>query len=376
MRAAKVLVLSLRPPHFPRPSSLFASHRNNLVIDDVKADRVQQLDKVRKKGQRFTVSMAALHLSPVHGTPPQEHTYIYALVEIYSFTHQLHSFAETAFKDWVKETVFVPLYMCLKRESGGAHCSSLKNSELYCKPVMVSVPCFSWKCLWCMLQGVDRCPEFNAFLLTNSLLGASSHDHRWEGATFVTKWLREKKRKQPGVFGSVQSSFVSNHHPHPWTPHFARTLTFSISHPHRLSSWRNTVVKKKINERTQIFLINIWEKHLHIRPPQSPWCGEISPPLATWGQRLPPIRPVSRQVYFCWCDHIRSGSKKFCQVYHDSVGEVQRAWLLTDLMYQPWHSQFANNLKTRWRRAGNETRECSELQHSILIMGSLRPGSQ
>lgn len=70
MPAAKVLVLSLRPPHFPRPSSPFALHRNNLVIDDVKADKVQQLDKVRKKGQRFTVSMAALHLSPVHGTPP------------------------------------------------------------------------------------------------------------------------------------------------------------------------------------------------------------------------------------------------------------------------------------------------------------------
>lgn len=172
----------------------------------------------------------------------------------------------------------------------------------------------------------------------------------------------EKKGKQPGVFGSVQSSSLSNHHPHPWTPHFARTLTFSISHPHRLSSWQNTVVKK-INERTQIFLINMWEKHLHIRP-------------HAWGKSLPPIHPVSRQVYFCWCDHILSGSKKFCQVYHDSVGEVRRAWLLTDLMYQPWHSQFANNLKTRWRRAGNETRECSELQHSILIMGSLRPGIQ
>lgn len=29
--------------------------------------------------------------------------------------------------------------------------------------------------------------EFNAFLLTNSLFGASSHDHRWEGGSSVTK---------------------------------------------------------------------------------------------------------------------------------------------------------------------------------------------
>lgn len=76
MHAAKVLVVSLRPPHFPPPSSPFSLHRNNLVIDDVKADKVQQLEKVRNEGEGFTVSMAALHLSLVFGTPPQENIYI------------------------------------------------------------------------------------------------------------------------------------------------------------------------------------------------------------------------------------------------------------------------------------------------------------
>lgn len=56
-------------------------------------------------------------------------------------------------------------------------------------------------------------------------------------------------KKQPEVFGSDQSGFVSNHHPHPWTPHFALTLTFSINQPYRnrVSSWQNTVIKIKEN---------------------------------------------------------------------------------------------------------------------------------
>lgn len=56
-------------------------------------------------------------------------------------------------------------------------------------------------------------------------------------------------KKQPEVFGSIRSGFVSNHHPHPWTPHFALTLTFSIIQPHRnrVSSWQNTVIKIKEN---------------------------------------------------------------------------------------------------------------------------------
>lgn len=51
MYAAKVLVVSLRPPAFSPPSFFFSLHGNNLVIDDVKADEVQQLEKpqVKKK---------------------------------------------------------------------------------------------------------------------------------------------------------------------------------------------------------------------------------------------------------------------------------------------------------------------------------------
>ena len=51
-------------------------------------------------------------------------------------------------------------------------------------------------------------------------------------------------KKQPEVFGSIHSGFVSNHYPHPWTPHFALTLTFSINQPcrDRVPSWRNTVI--------------------------------------------------------------------------------------------------------------------------------------
>lgn len=56
-------------------------------------------------------------------------------------------------------------------------------------------------------------------------------------------------KKQPEVFGSIQSSFVSNHYPDPWTPHFALTLTFSINQPYRkwVPSWQNTVIKIKEN---------------------------------------------------------------------------------------------------------------------------------
>lgn len=72
MPAAKVPVVSLRPPHFPRPSSPLSLHRNNLVTDDVKADKVQQLEKSEKKEQGFTVSVAALHSSLVSESSPQK----------------------------------------------------------------------------------------------------------------------------------------------------------------------------------------------------------------------------------------------------------------------------------------------------------------
>lgn len=50
MHAAKVLLVSLKPPPFPpTPSSPLLLHRNNLVIDDVKAEKVQQLVKSEKK---------------------------------------------------------------------------------------------------------------------------------------------------------------------------------------------------------------------------------------------------------------------------------------------------------------------------------------
>lgn len=65
MHAAKVLVVSPRPPSFSLPSSSFSLHRNNLVIDDVREEEVQKLEKLEKKGQGYTVSMAALHLSLV-----------------------------------------------------------------------------------------------------------------------------------------------------------------------------------------------------------------------------------------------------------------------------------------------------------------------
>lgn len=51
MYAAKVLVVSLRPPAFSPPSFLFSLHGNNLVIDDVKADEIQQLEKPQVKEQ-------------------------------------------------------------------------------------------------------------------------------------------------------------------------------------------------------------------------------------------------------------------------------------------------------------------------------------
>lgn len=183
------------------------------------------------------------------------------------------------------------------------------------------------------------CPQFNVFLLTNSLLGASSHHLHWEGGSAVNQMTHRKKRKQHGVFGSIQSSFVSNHHPHPLD-----TSLSSNSHFFHQPSWQNTVVI--VNEKTQVFLINIWK---------SICTSVLDLLLPDWWQSLPQVDPCSRQVYLCWCDRFLSGSKKFCQVCHESVGEVQRACLLTSLMYQPWHSQFVHNLKNRWSRAGNET---------------------
>lgn len=56
MHAAEVLVVSLRPPPQPppRPSPRFSLHHNNLVTDDVKADKVQQLEgKSQKKDKGF-----------------------------------------------------------------------------------------------------------------------------------------------------------------------------------------------------------------------------------------------------------------------------------------------------------------------------------
>lgn len=47
MHAAKVLVVSLRPP----PSPPLSLDRNNSVIDDVKAEKVQQLEKTGKKSK-------------------------------------------------------------------------------------------------------------------------------------------------------------------------------------------------------------------------------------------------------------------------------------------------------------------------------------
>lgn len=78
MHTAKVPVVSLRPPAHPPhppPSPSLSLHRNNLVTDDVKADKVQQLGKkVTEKRQRFLVPVAALHLSKVFGSPAEENT--------------------------------------------------------------------------------------------------------------------------------------------------------------------------------------------------------------------------------------------------------------------------------------------------------------
>lgn len=63
----------------------------------------------------------------------------------------------------------------------------------HCQLLRFTISIFSFQCLRCMLQGVDFCPESSAFVLTKSLFGASSHDHRWEGGSSVTKWLTGKK---------------------------------------------------------------------------------------------------------------------------------------------------------------------------------------
>lgn len=49
MHAAKVVVVSpTRHHHLPPLSFPFSLHRNNLVIDDVKEEKVQQLEKSEK----------------------------------------------------------------------------------------------------------------------------------------------------------------------------------------------------------------------------------------------------------------------------------------------------------------------------------------
>lgn len=222
----------------------------------------------------------------------------------------------------------------IEKKSGMYIVQTNIHTVLHCKPVSK----FSWKCLWCVLQGVIAHSSMSFCWLTARLEPLPIITTGKEEA-LLTKWLTGKKRKQHGVFGSIQSSFVSNHHPHPLD-----TSLSSNSHFFHQPSWQNTVVI--VDEKTQVFLINIWKS---ICTSVLDWL------LPDWWQRLPQVDPCSRQVYLCWCDRFLSGSKKFCQVCHESVGEVQRACLLTSLMYQPWHSQFVHNLKNRWSRAGNET---------------------
>lgn len=71
MPAAKVVVVSLSPlpSHHPPPATLLRLDTNNLVIDDVKAEKVQHLEEAERKEGGFTVSVAALHLSLVFQSP-------------------------------------------------------------------------------------------------------------------------------------------------------------------------------------------------------------------------------------------------------------------------------------------------------------------
>lgn len=196
---------------------------------------------------------------------------------------------------------------------------------------MLNMSIFSFQCLWCMLQGVDFCPEFNAFLLTNSLFGASSHDHRWEGGSSVTEWLTGKKREKTtwSVWQTFRAALwvITIHIPGclALLSLFPSTNLTEFHHGRTLWLWKR---RHKINIRGSD----------RSRAPDQVRVNGVGPETGLF--------TLMWSYPICECG-VLSGVLRSC-------GGVQRARLLTDLMYQPWRSQLVGDLKTRWRRAEND----------------------
>lgn len=185
-----------------------------------------------------------------------------------------------------------------------------------------------------MFQGVDFCLEFNAFVLTKSLFGASSHDHRWEGGSSVTQWLTGKigGKREKTTWSVWQSSRAAL-----WV------ITIHIPGCLALLSLFPSTNLAEFHHGTTVWLwkrrhkINIWVSSRSRAPDQVRVNGvgrEAGLFTLTWS------------FPSCLC-LVLSGVLQ-------SHGGVQRARTLTGLMYQPWRSQWVSDLKTRWRRAEND----------------------
>lgn len=83
-------------------------------------------------------------------------------------------------------------------------------------------------------------------------------------------------KKQPEVFGSVQSGFVSNHHPDPWTPRFAfYSHFFHQPTSQKLGSIIAEHCDKDQGEHGHTCNPSVFDKHLHLPvTPQLNLCSQ------------------------------------------------------------------------------------------------------
>lgn len=247
------------------------------------------------------------------------------------------SVPHTSQKSWeVIEISYSLLYWtnCRAQNRKVIHKACFKPVNSHCQLLRFNISIFSFQCLWCKLQGVDFCPEFNAFVLTKSLFEASSHDHRWEGGSSVTQWLTGKiGGKREKTTWSVWQTFraalwvITIHIPGclALLSLFPSTNLAEFHHGRAMWLWKR---RHKINIR---------ESDRSRAPDQVRVNGvgpEASLFMLTWSY------PICRCL-------VLSGVLQ-------SHGGVQRARPLTGLMYQPWRSQLVGDLKTRWRRAEND----------------------